>query len=108
MKTNRMIVGVDVAKHVFQLYWVDVETGEEMNLRLARAKFLRHFGKQNPPKPGGCKQNPPKPGGCMMYRSWWLGKAAALRSSSPDRRINMPRRPTICSDNQDEKAHCLT
>ena len=43
MKTNRLIVGVDVAKHVFQLYWVDVETGEEMNLRLTRAKFLRHF-----------------------------------------------------------------
>ena len=34
---------MDVAKHVFQLYWVDVETGEEMNLRLTRAKFLRHF-----------------------------------------------------------------
>ena len=43
MQTNRVIVGVDVAKHVFQLYWVDVETGEEMNLRLTRAKFLSHF-----------------------------------------------------------------
>ena len=48
MKTNRMIVGVDVAKHVFQLYWVDVETGEEMNLRLTRAKFLRHFANHVP------------------------------------------------------------
>ena len=43
MKTSRMIVGVDVAKHVFQLYWIDMETGEEMNLRLTRAKFLKHF-----------------------------------------------------------------
>ena len=48
MKINRMTVGVDVAKQVFQLYWVDVETSEEMNLRLARAKFLRHFAKQVP------------------------------------------------------------
>ena len=48
MKINRMTVGVDIAKQVFQLYWVDVETGEEMNLRLARAKFLRHFANQVP------------------------------------------------------------
>ena len=48
MKTNTMIVGVDVAKQVFQLYWAEVETGEEMNLRLARAKFLRHFANQVP------------------------------------------------------------
>ena len=48
MKTSRMIVGVDVAKHVFQLYWVDLETGEEMNLRLTRAKFLRHFANHVP------------------------------------------------------------
>ena len=48
MKTSRMIVGVDVAKHVFQLYWVDLETGEEMILRLTRAKFLRHFASHVP------------------------------------------------------------
>ena len=48
MKTSRMIVGVDVAKHVFQLYWVDWETGEEINLRLTRAKFLRHFANHVP------------------------------------------------------------
>ena len=43
-----MIVGVNVAKHVFQLYWVDWETGEEINLRLTRAKFLRHFANHVP------------------------------------------------------------
>ena len=42
-ENNRTIVGVDIAKQVFQLYWVDVETGEEMNLRLARGRFLTHF-----------------------------------------------------------------
>ena len=48
MKTSRMNVGVDVAKQLFQLYWVDVEIGEEMNLRLARAKFLSHFSNHVP------------------------------------------------------------
>ena len=43
MKTSNLIVGVDTAKRVFHLYWVDPETGEEMNERLSRAKFLRHF-----------------------------------------------------------------
>ena len=33
-RTNRVIAGVDVAKYVFQLYWVHVATGEEMNLHL--------------------------------------------------------------------------
>lgn len=43
MKTSKMIVGVDTAKRVFHLYWVDTETGEERNERLSRSKFLRHF-----------------------------------------------------------------
>lgn len=43
MKTNKTIVGVDTAKRVFHLYWVDMGSGEEMSLRLSRAKFLRHF-----------------------------------------------------------------
>ena len=48
MKTSRTIMGVDVAKHVFQVYWVDVDTGEEMNICLARAKFLSHFANRAP------------------------------------------------------------
>ena len=43
MKTSRTVVGVDTAKRVFHLYWVDGETGEIMGLKLGRAKFLEHF-----------------------------------------------------------------
>ena len=43
MKTSRTVVGVDTAKRVFQLHWVDTETGEIVDLRLTRAKFLEHF-----------------------------------------------------------------
>ena len=45
MEISKTIVGVDTAK---QLYWVDVETGEEMNVRLSRKKFLRHFANRVP------------------------------------------------------------
>ena len=48
MKTGRTVVGVDTAKRVFQLYWVDMETGEIMGLRLTRAKFLEHFANRAP------------------------------------------------------------
>ncbi len=43
MKTSRTVVGVDTAKRVFQLHWVDMETGEIVDLKLTRAKFLDHF-----------------------------------------------------------------
>jgi transposase len=36
-------VGVDIAKTVFHLHWVDGETGEVVSLQLKRAKFLEHF-----------------------------------------------------------------
>jgi len=48
MKTNRTVVGVDTAKRVFQLHWVDMETGEIVDLRLTRAKFLEHFANRAP------------------------------------------------------------
>ena len=48
MKTNRTVVGVDTAKWVFQLHWVDMETGEIVDLRLMRAKFLEHFANRAP------------------------------------------------------------
>ena len=48
MKTNRTVVGVDTAKRVFQLYWVDMETGEIVDLRLTRSKFLEHFANRVP------------------------------------------------------------
>ena len=48
MKTNRTVVGVDTAKRVFQLHWVDMETGEVVDLKLTRAKFLEHFANRMP------------------------------------------------------------
>ena len=48
MKTNRTVVSVDTAKRVFQLHWVDIETGEIVDLRLTRAKFLEHFANRAP------------------------------------------------------------
>ena len=43
MESSRTVVGADIAKRVFQLHWVEPETGELMNRRLTRAKFLEHF-----------------------------------------------------------------
>jgi len=37
------VVGVDIAKRVFQLHWIDIETGEIVSLKLKREKFLEHF-----------------------------------------------------------------
>ena len=48
MQPTRTVVGVDIAKRVFQLHWVDTETGEIMKLRLARRKFLEHFANRRP------------------------------------------------------------
>ena len=48
MKTGRTVVGVDTAKRVFQLYWVELETGEIMGLKLTREKFLEHFANRAP------------------------------------------------------------
>ena len=48
MKTIRTVVGVDTAKRVFQLHWVDMETGEIVDLKLSRAKFLDHFAGRPP------------------------------------------------------------
>src|ERR1700690_4017860 len=42
------VVGVDTAKRVFQLHWIDQETGEIVSLQLKREKFLEHFANQGP------------------------------------------------------------
>lgn len=36
-------VGIDIAKNVFQVHYVDEETGEIVNKPIKRAKFLEHF-----------------------------------------------------------------
>ena len=48
MKTYTTFVGVDTAKRVFQLHWIDMETGEIVDLKLSRAKFLEHFADRAP------------------------------------------------------------
>lgn len=40
---GREVVGLDIAKSVFQLHTVDMETGEIVNVQLKRAKVLEHF-----------------------------------------------------------------
>lgn len=42
------VVGIDIAKRVFQLHWVDIETGEIVSLKLSREKFLEHFANRQP------------------------------------------------------------
>lgn len=41
-------VGVDVAKRVFQLHWVEPETGEIISKQIKRAAFLNHFANRTP------------------------------------------------------------
>jgi transposase len=45
---NYTTVGVDIAKNVFQLHWVDVGTGEIVSKQLKRAAFLEHFANREP------------------------------------------------------------
>ena len=40
---NRIVVGVDIAKRVFQLHWVEPATGEIVTLQLKRERLLAHF-----------------------------------------------------------------
>jgi transposase len=42
------IYGVDLAKSVFQVYWVDQTTGEVFNKQIKRAKFLDFFSNLTP------------------------------------------------------------
>ena len=44
MQSSRTVVGVDIAKRVFQLHWVEGEPREFKDLRLPRSRFLDHFG----------------------------------------------------------------
>ena len=42
------VVGIDIAKRVFQLHWVDEHSGEILRVQLKRAKFLEHFANREP------------------------------------------------------------
>jgi transposase len=43
MNNTKKIIGVDIAKRVFQLHWIESETGEIVSLQLKREQFLEHF-----------------------------------------------------------------
>jgi transposase len=45
---NYTTVGVDVAKNVFQLHWVDADTGEIVSKQIKRPGFLEHFANRAP------------------------------------------------------------
>jgi transposase len=45
---NHTIVGVDIAKNVMQMHWIDAETGEVINKPIKRAAFLEHFANRAP------------------------------------------------------------
>jgi transposase len=45
---GRQVVGLDIAKNVFQLHTVDMGTGEIVNKQLKRAKVLEHFANRQP------------------------------------------------------------
>lgn len=44
---HHTVYGVDIAKSVFQLHWVDQETGEVVSKQIKRAKFLDHFANRS-------------------------------------------------------------
>ena len=48
MTISRTVVGVDTAKRVVQLHGLDMETGEIVEMKLTRARFLEHFANRRP------------------------------------------------------------
>ena len=40
---GKQVIGLDIAKHVFQLHTVNMGTGEIVNVQIKRAKVLEHF-----------------------------------------------------------------
>ena len=48
MNDSKMVVGIDIAKRVFQLHWIDQETGEIVSLQVKREKFLEQFANRAP------------------------------------------------------------
>lgn len=42
------VIGLDIAKHVFQLHSVDMATGEIINIQIKRAKVLEYFVNRQP------------------------------------------------------------
>ncbi|SAK99232.1 transposase [Caballeronia temeraria] len=45
---NYTTVGVDIAKNVMQMHWIDPDTGEVVNRSIKRTAFLEHFVNRTP------------------------------------------------------------
>ncbi|AOJ01309.1 hypothetical protein WS70_05230 [Burkholderia mayonis] len=45
---NSMAVGIDIAKQVFRVHYVDQTSGKIVNKPIKRAKFLEHFANRAP------------------------------------------------------------
>ena len=45
---GQQVVGLDIAKNVFQLHTVEMGTGEIVNMQIKRAKVLQHFANRQP------------------------------------------------------------
>ena len=93
MMATRTVVGVDTAKRMFQLYWVDMETGEIKTLKLSRAKFLEHFANR-----ARCLVAMEACGGSQHWarRLWELGHEARLL---PAKAV----RPFVCGNKNDAR-----
>jgi len=48
MIDGQQVVGLDIAKSVFQLHTIDMQTGEIVNVQIKRAKVLEHFANRAP------------------------------------------------------------
>ncbi|MCB1820771.1 MAG: transposase [Candidatus Competibacteraceae bacterium] len=48
MDRSKTVVGIDIAKRVFQWHWVDQEMGEIMRIQIKRERFLEHFANRAP------------------------------------------------------------
>jgi transposase len=44
---GQQVIGLDIAKHVFQMHTVDMGTGEVINVQIKRAKVLEHFANKS-------------------------------------------------------------
>jgi len=66
---NTTTFGLDIAKRTFQLYWVEVETGEIANRRFTKQQLIEFLSQ--------------RAAGCVALEAcgsahWWARKIAAL------------------------------
>lgn len=45
---GQQVVGLDIAKNVFQMHTVDMCTGEIINVQIKRGKVIEHFANKLP------------------------------------------------------------